>query len=79
MKRVERRERVRLERMLEADKGELTEECKRLARQDFLRVANEYFEVDGEVVLEEVHGQEGTDVYFRFRAVRVKNFTSIRF
>ena len=70
--------RRRLDRMLEADKEEMNEESKRAALRDFMRVAGEYFDVDGEVSLRAEQAGEKTRVTVSFCALRIKNFSVLK-
>lgn len=64
--------------MLDADKEALNEASRRAATADFTRVAEEYFETDGPVTLRTEAVKSGTEVTVRFRAHRVKNFTTLK-
>lgn len=68
----------RLNAMLEADKEGINEESKRAALRDFGRVAKEYFDLDGELSLKAERGKSGMQVTLSFRAVRIKNFSSLK-
>ncbi len=70
-------ERLRLKRMLEGDKEELSPRMRQAAIADFKRVAEEYFETDGGFRLETEKSGRGTEVRLTFRIVRAKNFTSL--
>lgn len=70
--------RTRLRRMLAEDKEELNEESRAAAVRDFRRVAQEYFETDGEISLTVTKEKGEMEVTLSFRAVRVKNFTALR-
>ncbi len=65
----------RIERLLERDKEEMTSETKAAALREFCRVANEYFETEGDVTLAVSRERSGFSVSVTFRAGRVKNFT----
>lgn len=68
----------RLNAILEADKEEMNEESKRAALYDFERVAKEYFDIDGVLSLKTERGKTGMEVSLAFRAVRIKNFSSLK-
>ncbi len=78
MKRGEGETRQRLDAMLKADKAEMNEESFRAAQEEFSRVAHEYFEPEGEVTLSLGEGTGTIEVTVRFRAVRVKNFYTLK-
>ena len=71
----DRSSKLRLEQMLDRDKEEMNEASKQAALADFLRVASEYFEVDGAPTFQIKRGKGGYEVALSFRAVRVKNFS----
>ncbi len=68
---------ARLERILEADKEDVNEKSRKMALADFLRVANEYFEVEGGLDFHTERSKNGVEVSLRFRATRVKNCISL--
>lgn len=70
--------RRRLDRILEADKEEMNEESKRAAMRDFMRVAVEYFDVDGEIALQTEQYGDKTRVTVGFYSLRVKNFSVLK-
>ncbi len=70
-------DRARLARMLEQDKEEMSDACRRAALRDFRRVAEEYFQTDGGFLLTLSQGKHGKEVSFTFRMIRPKNFTRI--
>ncbi len=70
-------DRMRLERILEQDKEEMSEPSRKAALRDFKRVAEEYFETDGGFSLTLRRDAKGKEVLFSFRMVRAKNFTVI--
>ncbi|MGN0822614.1 MAG: hypothetical protein ACI4NG_02465 [Candidatus Gallimonas sp.] len=78
MKRERGADLARLERMLEADKEDMNDACRRAAARDLERVAEEYFEREGAASLTTERDGKGLKVTFSFRAVRVKNFTSLK-
>ena len=72
------RDKERLESILRHDKAIISEACEAAAVRDFAHVAEEYFELDGELafsVREERGKWLGT---LSFRVNRVKNFTQLR-
>ena len=71
-------ERYRIARMLELDKEELNAPSRAAAQGDFARVANEYFEVDMQPILNIVRDKKGFSVQLTFHANRVKNFTTLK-
>lgn len=76
-----RRKEDTLERMaaiLEADNGEITEECKKAAVRDFSAVVKEYFDAVGEIRLDISRRDQDTVVTFSFVCKRVKNFMSLK-
>ncbi|MCI8344064.1 MAG: hypothetical protein HFE25_06440 [Clostridia bacterium] len=73
-----REELRRLNAILEADKEEMNEESKRAALRDFQRIAQEYFDLDGELSLKTERVKQGMQVSLTFRAVRIKNFTALK-
>lgn len=68
----------RLVEMLDRDKAEMNEASKAAAIADFMHVAGEYFETEGEprFAVERVKG--GYRVSLTFQAVRVKNFSTLQ-
>ena len=73
-----REELRRLNAILEADQEEMNEESKRAALRDFQRIAQEYFDLDGELSLKTERVKQGMQVSLTFRAVRIKNFTALK-
>ena len=71
-------DRLRLKKMLEMDKEEITEASREAALADFKRVAEEYFETNGGFLLVTQDGVRGKEVVFTFRIVRAKNFTTLK-
>ncbi len=69
---------IRLHNILEADKEELNGASKQAAIAHFKRVADEYFEIDGELGLDMIRGKNGSEVTVKFRIHRVKNFTCLK-
>ena len=70
--------RNRIVRILDADKETLNEASRRAATEDFTRVAEEYFETEGPVVLRTERAKGCLEVTVRFRVRRVKNFTTLK-
>ena len=66
---------LRLEQMLSRDKEEMNEASKKSALADFVRVAGEYFDVDGTPSFQVKRAKNGYEVTLSFRAARVKNFS----
>ncbi len=69
--------RQRLAEMLDKDKEEMNAPSKTAALADFARVANEYFETEGEPKFSVERVKGGYEVNLSFRAVRVKNFSTL--
>ena len=74
----EKESKARLEQMLSRDKEEMNEASQKAALADLLRVAGEYFDVDGNGVLNIKRVKGNYEVNLSFRAVRVKNFSVLR-
>ena len=70
--------RQRLVTMLEQDKEEINDATKAAAVRDFSHVAAEYFETDGEASFQVKRTKGGYEVTFGFKAVRVKNFSTLK-
>lgn len=68
----------RLVEMLDKDKAEMNEASKAAAVADFMRVAGEYFEPEGEPRFTVERTKGGYQVSLTFRAVRVKNFSVLQ-
>ena len=68
----------RLVEMLDKDKAEMNEASKAAAVADFMRVAGEYFETEGEPRFTVERTKGGYQVNLTFRAVRVKNFSTLQ-
>ena len=68
----------RLAVMLDRDKEVMSEESRIAATRDFRHVAEEYFEMDGDVSIDVVPERGGSRVTVYFRARRVKNFTTLK-
>lgn len=68
----------RINRLLNSDKEGMSEETKRAALADFTHVAEEYFEREGEIGFEVHRSKNHMDVNITFRAVRVKNFMTLK-
>ncbi len=75
---MDEQKRIRLTQMLNADKEEMSEETKKTALTDLKRVLSEYFELEGELCFQMASAGGKTEVLLRFRAMRVKNFTSLK-
>lgn len=71
-------DRLRLSRLIEQDREGLNKESKDAALSDFTHVANEFFELTGGVDFNIMKEKRGFDVTLHFKAVRAKNFNSIR-
>ena len=74
----ERESKLRLEQMLSRDKEEMNEASRQAAFADFMRVAGEYFDVDGSGALTVKRVKGKYEVVLSFHAVRVKNFSILR-
>ena len=72
---MHRESRMRLKQMLDRDKEEMNEASRMAALNELLRVAGEYFDVDGNGILTVKHVKGRYEVNLTFRAVRVKNFS----
>lgn len=70
--------RLRVDRMLDADKEALNEASKKEALKAFARVANEFFETDGNVDMALSQAKRGMEVTVSFHIVRVKNFNLVK-
>ena len=68
----------RLLKLIEADRGEIKPDCSAAAREEFMRIAEEFFETDGEGVLNVERGKRDLRVTFTVKAKRVKNFTALK-
>lgn len=68
----------RLVNVLEQDKEEMNEPTREAAKRDFSQLAEEYFEKEGDCKLEVKRAKGGYEVNLSFRAVRIKNFTSLK-
>ncbi len=71
-------DRLRLSRLMEQDREGLNKESKEEALKHFLRVAEEFFELDGKMDFDIVKERHGFDVTVHFKAARAKNFTAIK-
>lgn len=60
-------------RLLSLDREDMTDLERELFLKDFKRVADEYFEVNGECDLEVTRSEEGFLVCIIFNARRIKN------
>ena len=69
---------LRLEQMLNRDKEEMNEASRKSALADFLRVAGEYFDVDGSPLLHVKRVKGRYEVTLSFRAARIKNFSVLQ-
>ena len=74
----ERESKIRLAQMLERDKEEMNEASRAAALEELLRVAGEYFDLDGKGTLSVKRIKGRYEVNLTFRAVRVKNFSVLR-
>ncbi len=72
------KDKERLENLLRRDKAVISEECEEAAVRDFAHVAEEYFELDGEMGFSVREDRGKTLVTVSFRVTRVKNFTRLR-
>lgn len=72
------RDKERLESILRHDKAIISEACEAAAVRDFAHVAEEYFELDGELAFSVREERGKSLVTLRFRVNRVKNFTQLR-
>ena len=72
------KDKERLENLLRRDKAVIGEECEEAAVRDFAHVAEEYFELDGEMGFSVREDRGKTLVTVSFRVSRVKNFTRLR-
>lgn len=70
-------EKQRLEALLHRDKAIISDACEAAAVRDFARVAEEYFQLDGELTFALREEKNGAVVTVSFRVVRVKNFTTL--
>lgn len=68
----------RISRILDADKEDMNEATRAAAVADFERIAREYFETEGDVVFTVKKEKTGISVAVQFRAVRIKNFTTLK-
>ncbi len=71
-------DRKRLTGFIEQDRDGLNRESRAAALKAFRHVAEEFFEPAGEIDLNVAKERHGFEVTLRFRADRVKNFTSIK-
>ena len=72
------RDKERLESILRHDKAIISEACEAVAARDFAHVAEEYFELDGELAFSVREERGKSLVTLSFRVNRVKNFTQLR-
>ncbi|HIZ23971.1 MAG TPA: hypothetical protein H9812_00625 [Candidatus Gallimonas intestinigallinarum] len=72
------RDKERLESILRHDKAIISEACEAAAVRDFAHVAEEYFELDGELAFSVREERGKSLVTLSFRVNRVKNFTQLR-
>lgn len=68
----------RLKSMLAENRDDMNEATREAAYKEFARVAKEYFETDGELGFQIAQAGSGYKVTINFRAVRVKNFTTLK-
>ena len=71
-------DRIRLSRLIEQDREGLNKESREEALKGFLHVAEEFFELAGELAFTVTKERRGFDVTLHFKADRVKNFTAIK-
>ena len=71
------RTKQRLDKMLNVDREELNEPTRAAVILEFNRVAKEFFETQG-ISLNLKKLKSGTEVTVSFRAVRVKNFSTLK-
>ena len=74
----EKESKLRLEQMLNRDKEEMNEASRQAALSDLMRVAGEYFDVDGKGLLSVKRVKGKYQITLSFQAVRVKNFSILR-
>ena len=69
---------ARLEQLLRRDKEDMNEASRLAALADLMRVASEYFDIDGNgsLTVKQVKGKY--EIAFSVRAVRVKNFSVLQ-
>ena len=72
------RDKERLESILRHDKAIISEACEAAAVRDFAHVAEEDFELDGELAFSVREERGKSLVTLSFRVNRVKNFTQLR-
>lgn len=72
------RDKERLESILRHDKAIISEACEAAVVRDFAHVAEEYFELDGELAFSVREERGKSLVTLSFRVNRVKNFTQLR-
>ena len=72
------RDKERLESILRHDKAIISEACEAAAVRDFAHVAEEYFELDGELAFSVREERGKSLVTLSFRVNCVKNFTQLR-
>ena len=72
------RDKERLENILRHDKAIISGACEAAAVRDFAHVAEEYFELDGQMNFSVREERGKTMVLLTFRVTRVKNFTQLR-
>lgn len=71
-------DRLRISRLIEQDREGMNQSSRAEALKGFLHVASEFFELTGEPEFTITRERRGFDVILRFKADRVKNFTSIK-
>lgn len=68
----------RVSRLIEADKSEMSEDCRQMALRDFSRVAKEYFDLNAPLEMElEKEGGE-YKIHLIFSADRIKTFYALK-
>ena len=60
-------------RLLSLDREDMTDLERELFLKDFKRLADEYFELEGDCVLEVTRAEEGFSVCLIFNSRRIKN------
>ncbi len=68
----------RLASMLAENRDDMNAATKEAAYKEFSRVAKEYFETDGELGFQIARAGSGYKITVNFRALRVKNFTTLK-
>ncbi|MBQ5926806.1 MAG: hypothetical protein IIX01_02655 [Clostridia bacterium] len=68
----------RIRHVIQADKSAMTEGCKALMIQDFSRLFEEYFDLNGTPTMDVVCANGIYDITVRFTADRVKKFNVLK-